>query len=61
MPPDPPSLGPSHHDIALLTRPPKLKSVPPPLVCVRICVYTYIRRDLSYCGQVHTKIVMQSP
>lgn len=29
-------------------------------MCVCICVYTYIRRDLSYCGQAHTKIHMQA-
>ena len=31
MPPDPPTLGTARHVIASLTRPPKLKSAPPPL------------------------------
>ena len=35
------------------------------LLTVLVCVYVYayntcIRRDLSYCGQVHTKIHMQA-
>ena len=45
MPPDPPSLGPSRHVIVSLTRPPKLKSVPPPL--------QYYVRDINNMCTLH--------
>ncbi len=69
MPPDPPSFGPSRHDIALLTCLPKLKSVPPPL---RLICFSFVGKlhiillyglnnlfyssicTISKCGKCHT-------